>query len=86
MASSTVIKSCKHLDPKEEHAIDLDIGIFEMVLTLGNIIEIKNKVSHNSNLIYSSFCLSLFELMIEPTFPFLNFIHWIVKNYVKSNR
>lgn len=86
MASSTIIKTCKHLDPKEEHVIDLDTWIFETILTLRNLIEIKNKLSQGPNLIFDSLCSSLFEVTIEPTFPFPDFIHWIVKNYVKSNR
>ena len=45
MASSSVIKSYKHLDLKEEHIIDLDTGIAEMFLTLRNLAEIKSKLS-----------------------------------------
>jgi hypothetical protein len=45
MASSTIIESCKHVDPKEEHVIDLDTGISEIVLTLWILTEIKNKLS-----------------------------------------
>lgn len=85
MACSTIIKSCKHLDPKEEHIIYLDTRVIETVLALRNLIEIKNKLSRVPNLISDSFCLSLFEVTIEPTFPFPDFIHWTVKNYVKSN-
>ena len=85
MASSTLIKSCKCLDPKEEQLIDLDVGISKTNLTLGNLIEIKNKLSQIPNLILDTFCSSLFEVTIEPTFPFQDFSHWIVKNYVKSN-
>ena len=33
MDSSTIIESSKLLDPKEEHVIDLDTGISEIVLT-----------------------------------------------------
>ena len=75
MASSTVIKSCKHLDPKEEHLIDLDIGIYETILTLRNLTKIKNKLSQAPNLISNSLRSSLFEVTIEPTFPFPDFIH-----------
>jgi hypothetical protein len=45
MASSMIIESCKHLDPKEEQLIDLDVGISETILTLGNLIEINNKLT-----------------------------------------
>ena len=85
MASSTIIKSCKRLDPKEEQLIDLDAGISETNLTLENLTEIKSRLTQIPNLILDTFCSSLFEVTIEPTFPFQDFIHWIVKIYVKSN-
>ena len=85
MASTAIIQSCKQFDPKEELLGDLDAGISKMILTLGNLIEIKNKLTHIPNLIPYNFCSSLFEVTIEPTFPFQDFVHWIVKNYVKSN-
>jgi hypothetical protein len=85
MASSTIIQSCKQLYPKEELLIDLDAGISETILTLGNLIEIKNKLTLIPNLILDTFCSSLFEGTIEASFPFQYFVHWIDKNYVKSN-
>ena len=75
MNSSSVIKSCKQLDPKEEYIIDLDTGITETILTNGNLTEIKSKIAENLDLISSSFHSSLFEVNIEPTFPFPDFIH-----------
>ena len=85
MSSSTIIESCKHLDPKEEQLIDFEEGIYEIILTLGNLIEIKNKLSQIPNLIPDTFYSSIIELIIKLTFPFQDFVHWIVKNYVKSN-
>lgn len=75
MSSSTIIESCKHLDAKEEHVIDLDTRISETILTLGNLTKIKNKLFQVPNLIFDSLCSSLFEVTVEPTFPFPNFIH-----------
>ena len=37
----SVIKFCKQLYPKEEHIVDLDIGIVERFLTGGNLTKIK---------------------------------------------
>ena len=85
MASSTIIQSCKRVDQKEEQLIDLDAGISETNLTLRNLIEIKNKLTQIFNLILHTFYSSLFEVTIEHTFPFQDFVHSIVKNYVKSN-
>ena len=85
MAAFTTIQTCMFLDPKEESISDLDVEIYETVLTLGNLKKIKNKLTQMPNFIPDSFCSSLFEVTIEAIFPFPNFIHWIVKNYVKSS-
>lgn len=55
------------------------------MLTLGNLTEIKNKLTQIPNFIPNSFCSLLFEVTIEATFPFPDFIHWIKKIYVKSS-
>ena len=75
MVAFTTIQTCKSLDPKEEFISDLDAEIYKSVLTLGNLIEIKNKLTQISNFILDSLCSSLFEVTIEPTFPFPDFIH-----------
>jgi hypothetical protein len=85
MDAIATMQTCKSLDPKEEFISDLDAEIHEIVLTLGNLIEIKNNLTQIPNFILDNFCSSLFEVTIEPTFPFPNFIHWVEKNYVKSN-
>ena len=85
MASSTIIESCKRPDPKEEQLINLDEGISKPNLTLEKLTKIKNKITHIPNLIPDTFFSCLFKVTIEPTFPFQYFIHWISKNYVKSN-
>ena len=41
MASTTIIQTCKKLDPKEEWLVDLDAEIYETNLTLGNLTRIK---------------------------------------------
>ena len=51
MASSSIIKSYKYLDLKEEHIIVLDVGIDEIFPTLRNLTEIKSKISQNPNLV-----------------------------------
>ena len=66
MATSS-IKTCKSTDPKEEILIDLDASI---ELTLGTLSQIKQTISDNSNIISDSFCSSLSQFTIEPTFPF----------------
>ena len=85
MASITTIQSCKSLDPKEDLITDLDAEIYETVPMLGNLTKTKNKLTQIPNFIPNIFFSSLFEVTIEPTFPFLDFAHWVEKNYVKSN-
>lgn len=85
MAAIPTIQTCKLLDPKEESITDLDAEVYETILTLGNLIEIKNKLTQIPNFNPENLCSSLLEVTIEPTFPFQVFVHWIVKNYVKSS-
>jgi hypothetical protein len=85
MATIPTIQTCKLLDLKEDSITNLNVEVYETVLTLGNLTEIKNKLTQIPNFISDSFCSSLFEVTIEPTFPFQDFVHWIVKNYVKSS-
>ena len=75
MDSTTIIQSCKQLDPKEELLVDLDVGISKTILTLGNLTKIKNKLTQIPNLIPDTFFSSLFEVTIESTFPFQDFVH-----------
>ena len=75
MATIATIQSCKSLDPKEDFIIDLDAEVYETVLTLGNLTEIKNKLTQIPNFIPYSFCSSLFEVSIKSTFPFPDFFH-----------
>jgi hypothetical protein len=69
------IKTCKNVDLKEELFIDLDATIEETKLTLGTLIQIKQTILDNSKIISDTFCSSLSQFTIEPTFPFPQFIH-----------
>ena len=70
MAFVTTIQTCKQLDPKEDWLTDLDVEVYETTLTLGNFTKIKNKLTQIPNFIPDNLCSSLFEVTIEPTFPF----------------
>ena len=85
MASST-IKSCKLVDPKEEFLIDLDASIQENKLTLGTLDKIKQTILDNFNIISDSFYSSLSQFIFQPTFPYPEFVHWVVQNYVPSTK
>lgn len=86
MTAPNSIKTCKSVDPKEELLIDLDAGIKETQLTVGTLNQVKQTIMNNSNIVSHTFCSSLSQFTIEPTFPFPEFIHWEVKNYVPSTR
>lgn len=60
MASIATIQSCKLLVPKEDSIIDLYIEVHEPIPTLGNLTEIKNKLTQIPNFIPNNFCSSPF--------------------------
>ena len=76
------IKSCKSTDPKEELLIDLDLAIKETKLIVGTLSQIKQTIIDNPSIISDTLCSPLSQFTIEPTFPFPEFVHWTVKNYV----
>lgn len=84
MVTTKFIQTCKVTDLKEEYLIDLDATIKETKFNIGTLSQIKKTIVENPNLILDAFCSSLSEFTIEPTFPFPEFIHWVVKNYVPS--
>ena len=83
MVTST-IKSCNQAYPKEELIVDLDVAIRENEFTLGTLSQIKQTILDNLNIISDSFYSSLSQFVIEPTFPYPEFIHWVVQNYAPS--
>ena len=84
--TTNAIKTCKNVDSKEELLIDLDAAIKETELTLGTLSQIKKTILDSSNIISDALCSSLSQFTIEPTFPFLEFIHWVVENYAPSTK
>ena len=85
MATST-IQTYKKVYPKKELLIDLDVAIKETESTLGTLSQIKQTILDNSNIISDTLCSSLSQFTIEPTFPFPEFIHWVVENYAPSTK
>ena len=84
--ASFAIKTCKSIDPKEEWLVDLDTLIQESRLTLGTLDHIKQVIMDNSNIISNNFCSSLSQFTFEPTFPYPEFVHWTVQNYVPATK
>ena len=74
METST-IKSYKQDDPKEEFIVDLDSAIKENEFSLGTLSQIKQTILDNPNIISDSFCSSLSQFVIEPTFLYPELIH-----------
>lgn len=48
--------------------------------------QIKQTILNNSNIILDSFCLSLSQFSLEPTFPHIEFVHWVVHSYISSTK
>ena len=86
MMTMHFIQTCKSTDPKEELLIDLDAAIKETKLTIGTLSQIKKTITDNPSIISNTFFSSLSQFIIEPTFPFSEFVHWVVKNYVPSTK
>ena len=84
--ASFAIKTCKSIDPKEECLVNLHASIQESRLTLGTLDHIKQVIMDNSNIISDNFCSSLSQFTFEPTFPYPEFVHWTVQNYVPSTK
>ena len=84
MTTTHFIKTCKSIDPKEEPLIDLDVAIKETKLTVGTLSQIKQTFVDNPSIISNTFCSSLSQFTIEPTFPFPEFVRSMVKNYIPS--
>lgn len=80
------IQTCKAIVLKEELLIDLDATTKEIKFTIGTLSEIKKTIPESPNLILDAFSSSLSEFTIKPTFPFPEFVHWAVKNYVPSTK
>ena len=68
--ATSAMKSCKQADLKEEFLVYLDAPIRENEFTLGTLSQIKQTILDNSNIISDSFCSSLSQFVIEPTFPY----------------
>ena len=66
--ASNAIKTCKLVNPKEEFLVDLDASIQENKLTLGSLVQIKQTILDNSNIIPDSFCSSLSQFTLHLPF------------------
>ena len=84
--TSPAILSCKSIDPGEDYLIDLDTFVRETSLTFGPLSYTKQLLSDNSNIISQDFCSNVSQFSLEPTFLYLELIHWAVSNFVPSTK
>ena len=84
--ATSAIQTCKSVDPAEAYIVDLDASIAETKFTIGDQSQIKDTIAQSPKLISKAFFSSLSQFTIEPTFPFLELIHWSAKNYAPSSR
>ena len=73
--ASSAIKTYKSIDPGEDFLIDLDAFIQETNLTLRPLSQIKQVMLSNSNMISESFCSTLSQFSLQPTFPHPELVH-----------
>ena len=74
-AQTSKILMCKILDLNQETIVDIDDEIYEPVLTLGNVIELKQRIETQNLLILDQVRTSIKHFTVESTFSFLEFIH-----------
>ena len=77
---------CKVLDPNKETIVDIDCEIYEPVLTLGLVTKLKKKVGLQISLIPEKVQVSIKSFVVEPTFPFPEFIHWSASHFSSAKR
>ena len=84
--ASFAIQSCKSIDPAEDYLIYLDVFIRETTLNFGPLHHTKQLLADNSHIISQTFCLNISQSALEPTFPYLELIHWAISNFVPSTK
>lgn len=84
--ASSAIKTYKLVDSKKDFLVNLDAAIQENKLTIGTLDQFKQIIMDNSNIISNSFCSSLSQFTFELSFPYPEFVHWVVQNYVPSTK
>lgn len=70
MASIATIHTYRLLDTKQDSIADLDVEVYETILTLGNIIEVKNRLSKSEiSLLTTLVHLFLSSQSNQPSHP-----------------
>ena len=77
--------SGKSQKSKEDPCVDLDVAISDTSFTLGSFSEIKACLQENPDVISQELYDSLLEVVVEPTYHFPEFMHWIANNFVKGS-
>ena len=77
---------CKFLEPNEDYIVDSQGEIFETLLTLGTMKELKQQLFMSSPLIPDQLKVVINFYTLEPSFLFLEFVQWYVPHYSISER
>ena len=77
MATSAFL-SCKSIDPAEDFVVDLDVSISEATLNFGPLHHTKQLLTDNSQTVSPKLCSNLAQFALEPTYPYLELVHWAV--------
>ena len=84
--ATSAISSCKSIDLAEDFVIDLDVFISETTLNFGPLHHTKQLLADNSHVISQTFCSNITRFALEPTYPYLELVHWAVSNFVPSTK
>jgi hypothetical protein len=74
------------LDPDQEAIVDIDGEIYEPVITLGRVTELKQRIETKNLLIPDQVRTFVKHFTIDSTFPFPEFIHWSASNISSAKR
>ena len=85
MATSAFL-SYKSIDPVEDFVVDLDVSISEAVLNFGPLHHTKQLLADNAHTISLWLCSNLAQFTLEPTYPYLELVHWAVSNFILSTK
>ena len=85
-AQTTKVPLCKILDPDQETIVDIDGEIYEPIITLGHVTELKQRIETQNLLIPNQVRTSIKCFTVESTFPFAQFIHWSTSKFSSTER
>ena len=71
----------KILKSNQETIVNIDGVIYEPIITLCHFTKLKEKIESQNSVVPEQVLISVKPFTVEPTFPFLEFIHCSTSNF-----